>query len=130
MLFENKLTLPVLIISATLLLMIAFQTRQLRMENALVKNAVSQQTQPLDQSIKVTQQFESLAVGTAKLADEGNATAKTIVGDFTKLGLKINTNAPAGKSPIERIQPPAAPAAQMTTPTAPATAPAAPAVGN
>lgn len=134
--FENKMTLPVLIIGVTLVIMTAFQMRQLVAERTMLEQAIAQQDQPLKQAAQVTKQFENLAVGTQKLANAGNDTATKIVADFDKLGLKINIDAPAGQSPVERkpapVAPmaPMAPSAQTTTASEPATTPAPAAVGQ
>lgn len=135
--FDNKMTLPVLIISTTLVLMTAFQLRQLTTERGLIKQSLAQQEQPLKQAEQVGQQFENLAVGTARLAGTGNETAQAIMVELRKIGITVNPNAPTGQSAIERHAPEgqqgqkpadgaAAPAPTTTTPTT-AQTPAAPA---
>ena len=103
--FENKLTLPVLIIAVTLTLMTAFQMRQVLVERKLVADAFAGQEQPLSQAKQVGAQFESLAVGTARLAGNGNATAQGIVADLKRIGITVNPNATPGQSAIERHEP-------------------------
>ena len=103
--FDNKMTVPVLILSTTLVLMTAFQMRQLTAERAILKQSFAQQETPLKQSRDVNAQFESLAVGTARLAGEGNQTAQSIIADLKKIGISVNPNATPGNSAIERKAP-------------------------
>ncbi len=104
--FDNKLTLPVFILAILMTLMTAFQMRQLILEKGAAKEAFASQEQPLEQSKKVADQFQALAVGTAKLAAQGNESAKSIIADLEKAGIKVNPNAtpatpaaPAGDAP-------------------------------
>ena len=146
-LFHSKLMLPVLIIALTLALMTTFQMRQIMTERKLVKQAYEQQEQALSQVQQVNKQFESLAVGTARLAGEGNATAQGIVADLKRVGISVNPNAKGDEKAIQQVtptkadaptpanQPPLAnpaarPSAPVNTDTAPNAEPAAPATGN
>ncbi len=146
--FHNKMVLPVLIIALTLALMTTFQMRQILTERKLVKQAYEQQEQPLSQVQQVNKQFESLAVGTARLAGQGNATAQGIVADLRRVGISVNPNAKGDEKAVQQIKPETAervtpavpppltnPAAKPPTPpvntgTAPNAEPAAPATGN
>lgn len=126
---ENKTATAVMIVAATLVLMVAFQMKQVMAERGAIQQNFAAQEATLKQVRDVSAQFESLAVGTAKLAGEGNKTAVDLIAQMKKIGVNVNPNATAGQKSIEFNQP-EAPQPGKTTPEAPATAPAAPAVGQ
>jgi hypothetical protein len=126
---ENKTSFAVLIIAITLALMTGFQMRQVLADRDAIQEAFEGQTKPLEQAKQVGAQFESIAVGTAKLAGEGNVTAQAVIKQLKDIGVNVNPNATPGQKGIE-FKAPQAPQQNITTPPAPATTPAPAAVGN
>lgn len=126
---KQKTHCAVLIIAITLVLMTAFQMRQIINERGLISQQYNAQEQALAQAKKVAAQLESLAVGTARLAGEGNTAAKNIITGLANAGVTVNPNATEGQKSLEFRQP-QAPGAATNTPTAPAAEPAPAAVGN
>ena len=104
--FDNKMTMPVLILSMTLVLMTAFQARQLQMDRANLRDAFAKQDQQLQQAQQVTAQFQAIAIDTAKLAADGDQTAQKVVDDLKKIGIVVkpdgtNNLTPAGDKPTD-----------------------------
>jgi len=127
---ENKTSFAVLVIATTLLLMTAFQMKQVMADRDAIQAAFDSQTKPLEQAKQVASQFESIAVGAAKLAGEGNVTAAAVIKQLKDIGVNVNPNATPGQKSLEFKAPPQAPEKGATTPTMPAAAPAPAAVGN
>ena len=88
----NPLALPLLLLAAAFFLTTAFQTYILFQNGSNLVNARLGQTQAVEQSLKVRQQLDALAGKTAKLADQGNANAKTIIEDLKKQGVSVKAN--------------------------------------
>lgn len=98
--------------------------------------AVKEADKTLAESQKTLDQLNAIAIGTQRLSDAGNANAKEIVQQLTKLGIRINPNykedaakAAAAAAATGTAAPGATPSstAPSATPTAPApSAPAAP----
>lgn len=125
----NKTNLAVLLIAVTLLLMTGFQMRQIINERDMLQQQYAAQEEQLGKVKQISAQFESLAVGTARLAGEGNASAQKIVASLAQLGINVNPNATEGQKSLE-FKRPEAPQAPTNTPSAPATPAAPAAVGN
>ena len=126
---KQKTHCAVLIIAITLVLMTAFQMRQIINERSVLSQQFDAQEQPLAQAKKVAAQLESLAVGTARLAGEGNTAAKNIIAGLANVGVTVNPNATEGQKSLEFRQP-QAPAEKTNTPAKPSADPAPAAVGN
>lgn len=139
----NNTQKTVTILALALLGFTLFQASQILTDRASLRKfheQIDKATQQADKLItdsqKTLDQLNSIAIGTQRLADAGNANAKEIVQQLARLGIKINpnfkedqqkaaatsaaANAPA-PVPVPTGAAPAAP-----TP-APAVAPAAPA---
>lgn len=129
MVIENKTSFAVMVIALTLTLMTLFQLKQIVAERTAITRNFDAQEEALAQVKKVDAQFGSLAVGTARLAEAGNTTAKGLVDQMSKLGININPNAAEGQKQVEFRQP-QAPQRGTTTPTSDATPAAPAAVGN
>jgi septal ring factor EnvC (AmiA/AmiB activator) len=107
-----------------------------------VKN-IAEADKVLAENQKVLDQLNGIAIGTQRLSEAGNANAKEIVAQLTKLGIKINPNykedqekaekaaaekaaaEKAGGKPVDKTTP--ADAAKPTSPASAAPAGAAPA---
>ncbi len=96
--FDNKMTVPVLILATTMVLMTAFQMRELTMERDNLRQAFAKQETQLQQAQQVTAQFQAIAVDTARLAAAGNPTAQKVVDDLKRLGIVVKPD-DAGASP-------------------------------
>jgi len=77
---------PMLIALAALLLYFASQTLELVETRGQLAQLRTGQTAALTDGAKIHAQFDSLAGGTAVLAQQGNAEAKTIVAEFSRRG--------------------------------------------
>ena len=126
---KNKTHCAVLLIAVTLLLMTGFQMRQIINERSVLNQQFAAQEEPLGKVKQIGAQFESLAVGTAKLAGEGNEAAKKIIASLGQIGITVNPNAAAGQKSLE-FKRPAAPEAPTNTESKAATPAAPAAVGN
>lgn len=127
--FKQKAHAAVLVVAVTLLLMTALQMRQIIIERDVLSQQFAAQEEPLARVQQVNAQFESLAVGTARLAGEGNAAAQQIIAGLGQVGITVNPNATEGQKSLEFKQP-EQPQQPVTTESQPQTPPAAPAVGN
>jgi len=137
---QNKTSSAVAVVALTVALLTAFQMKQVLTERDFIKQQFASQDASLAQVDQVNKQFESLAVGTSKLAGAGNETAQAIMSDLRRIGVIVNPNATPGQKALEFKQPeqqqPAAangaeaPKAAKTTAEKPAAAPAEPKVGN
>jgi hypothetical protein len=91
--------LPLLLIGATVLVWMLFQTTQLISEHGNLGKALASQVQPLEQSKKLRAALDSVASNTQRLADSGDASAKLLVDELRKRGITINPNAAAQPAP-------------------------------
>ena len=91
--------LPLLLLGATVLVWMGFQTSQLAAEHGSLSRARAAQAQPLEQSRKLRAALDSVAASTQRLADSGDASAKLLVDELRKRGITINPNAPAQSAP-------------------------------
>ncbi len=117
----GQLIFPVSLISFVVFIMLAFQTSQLLRERDALHFAKAQQDKPLEESQKVQAQVNALAVGTKKLADQGNKGAAAIIDRMKQAGVTVNG---APKAAIPSVAPiaPAAPAAEEPAKAAPESA--------
>ena len=83
-----------LIALVALLLYFAFQTVELVRTRGQLAELRAGQTAALSKGAKVHAQFDALAGGTAALAQQGNAEAKTIAAEFARRGFSFR---PAGQ---------------------------------
>ena len=90
-----NLTLPVALGLIGLCIWAGFQTVQLVRERSVLHGLRTNLEAPVQESVKVRAQLDSIAKKTAELAAQGNAGAKTIVEELRKRGITINPNPPA-----------------------------------
>lgn len=90
----NSLHTTIGLLTIAVFLMVAFQTYQLVREKKTLSNTKIAQEQPVQESIKLRHQLDSVAGDLAKLADGGDAGAKEIVDGLHRRG--INLKAPPG----------------------------------
>lgn len=94
---RSGLFLPLLLIVSTLVLWFGFQTYQLVKERDNLKKLQTNQEAMFTNAQKMRAQLDSIAAGTARLAQQGNANAAQIVEALKAKGISINPNATPGK---------------------------------
>ncbi len=94
-----SLELPVLLLTAALIIWAVFQTVQLYKERQNLTQAFDNQEQLVVNGKKMRTQLDALASGTKRLADQGNANAQLIVQQLAKNGISINPNQQATTAP-------------------------------
>jgi hypothetical protein len=85
--------LPVLLVTAALLIWFGFQTVQLIAERSQVETLQANQTPVFQNAQRMRRQLDTLAAGTQRLADGGNASAKAITDALRQRGITINPDA-------------------------------------
>ena len=85
----QRLTRQLTLITMALFLFLAIQTFELIRDRIVLANALAQQEPTVQQSLKVRQQFDSVAGGIARLADAGDANARTIIDDLQRQGFTV-----------------------------------------
>jgi hypothetical protein len=111
-----NLLLPISLIAFVVFIMLGFQTSQILIERKALHDAKAQQVKPLDDSKKIQAQLDALAMGTKKLAEQGDKDAKAIMDQLKQMGISVGAPEQAGQ--------PAAMAPAAPAPVAPAPAPA------
>jgi len=86
--FENLLSV-VGILTAAVFVLAAFLLYQAIGERSALLATLEAQEQPLRQSQKAKEQFNALTTATAKLAEQGNQDAKTIMDGMKSQGISI-----------------------------------------
>ncbi|MGB4100299.1 MAG: hypothetical protein WBK91_00085 [Alphaproteobacteria bacterium] len=99
--------LPLAILALAVLLFFVFQVQQAFADRTMLQQIRDGQAQALAQGKEVQARLDQLAVATVRLADAGNANAKTLIERMKQAGITIN---PA------KVAPPATDAAAPQTP--------------
>jgi hypothetical protein len=86
---ERSFALPVAITAAALFLLVLFQTIQLIRERDTLGELRTAQEPTVQESVKLRSQLETLAGKTAQLANDGDASAKTIVEQMRRQGINM-----------------------------------------
>lgn len=86
---------PLLLLSAALLLAFGFETAQRLRERQTLQAAHASQQQTVDNAGKLRASLDALAADTQRLADAGNANAVLLVNELRKRGITINAAAQA-----------------------------------
>lgn len=82
---------PLLLGGLALLGWLGFQAQQLMVERLGLQTAYASQQQTVDNSAKLRASLDTLAADTQRLADSGNASARTLVDELKKRGVTINS---------------------------------------
>jgi len=106
----TQLLFPLSLTGFVLMVFLGFQTTLLVSDHDAMKLARTQQEQPLQQLGKLKAQVNALAVGTLKLSENGDKSAKNIIDQLKKVGVNVEDQAPAA-TPAQ-----AAPAMMAPTP--------------
>ena len=94
----EKILVPVFLLSLTMCGLMTFQTIEIINQKNALMEAEKQQEKPLDDVRKIQVQIDALALGTLKLAQQGNKNAQLIVSQLKDMGLVI-------KDPTATTQP-------------------------
>jgi hypothetical protein len=86
---------PVLLLAASMIALLAFQTSQLYRDRTSLQQAKSAQQQAFDESRTLRAQLDGVAADTARLAQQGNVNAQRVVEELRKRGITINPQATA-----------------------------------
>lgn len=87
---QISLVWPVLLLSIAMAGMLVFQTTLVIRERSNLAALRATQEPTIAESVRMRQQLESLASGLARLAQDGNSTAKTIIEDLRRQGITVN----------------------------------------
>lgn len=90
---------PVALLSFVMTLFLGFQTSMMVSDRAVLQDTVKQQQQPLEQAEKVRGQANALAVGTLRLAKEGNKDAQMIIEQLKKAGIEVSDQPQGSAAP-------------------------------
>ena len=86
----SGLRLPVILGVASLFVLMAFQVGEAIHDRGALSDLRSAQEPTVQEAIKLRQQLEALASGTAKLTAEGDEGAKTVVDQMKRQGVTLN----------------------------------------
>ena len=84
-----RLQIPLALVVLAFFLLVAFQAVQLVRERGNLAAIRTAQEPTIQEGTKVRQTLESLASKTAKLAEGGNANAKTILEELRRQGVTV-----------------------------------------
>ena len=90
----SRIELPVALIVAAFFLITAFQTERLVQEHAGLTQLRAEQQTDLEQAGKVRARFQTLAGGTTKLAEAGNANARAVLDQLKTQGITLRPTTP------------------------------------
>ncbi len=90
-------SLPLILTIVSLLVWFGFQTMQLVIERSDLSRLKGNLEAAMQESQKVRAQLEALVTKTAALANQGNASAKTVVEELEKRGIPIKAAAQPSK---------------------------------
>ncbi len=88
---------PLLLLACAFAVWTIFQTVQLSRERDALNTTRTGQDATIEQAQKMRAQLDSIARGTAQLAQQGNPNASLIIEELRKRGITVNLNAPTGK---------------------------------
>lgn len=89
---------PLALLAFVVTLFLGFQTSLMVSDRGMLQDSIKQQQQPLEQAEKVKTQANALAVGTLRLAKEGNKDAQMIIDQMKKAGIEV-ADQPQGAAP-------------------------------
>jgi hypothetical protein len=85
----HRIELPVAVIVAAFFLITAFQTERLVQEHSNLASIREAQAMSIEQATKVRDRFQLLTAETAKLAESGNAGAKSALDQLRAQGVTV-----------------------------------------
>jgi hypothetical protein len=90
-----RVFVPLALLAVAIFLWVGFQTTQLIREREGLQTLRQGQEAQVQSSQKLRASLDAIASGTAKLAEQGNPSARLIVDELRKRGVTIKPNAPA-----------------------------------
>jgi hypothetical protein len=84
-----QMLLPLSLVAFVVFLGTAFQTVQVFRERAFLHQTKMQQEKPLEEVRRVQAQLDALAVGTLKLANQGDKNAQAIIDRLKQIGITV-----------------------------------------
>jgi hypothetical protein len=100
-----SLLIPVALVVLASFVWAGFQTIQLVRERETLRTIRANQENPVQEATKLRTQLDSIARGTAELANQGNPNAKTIISELQKRGITVNLNNPPAPATSQPTQP-------------------------
>jgi len=85
----SQILFPLSLLALVIFLSTAFQTVQVFRDRSVLHQVKTQQDKPLEDARRVQAQLEALAVGTLKLADQGDKNAQAIIDKLKQLGISV-----------------------------------------
>jgi len=86
----GSLQLPVILAVVALFVLMAFETGEAIHDRGALSDLRRSQEPTVQEAVKLRQQLESLAGGTAKLVAEGDDGAKTVADQMKRQGVTLN----------------------------------------
>ena len=86
----SGLGLPIILVVLSLFVLMAFETAEAIHDRGALADLRRSQETTVQEAIKLRQQLEALAAGTAKLAADGDEGAKTVVDQMKRQGVTLN----------------------------------------
>ncbi len=83
---------PLLLVIVLLLGMFAAELYERVQQRQILQQLLSNQSEPLEETRRVREQFQSLVSGTSRLAAAGNVEALRIQGELERVGIRFNAN--------------------------------------
>lgn len=83
---------PLLLVIVLLLGMFSAQLYDRVQQREVLQQLLSNQNEPLEETRRVREQFQSLVSGTGRLAAAGNVEALRIQADLERVGIRFNAN--------------------------------------
>jgi hypothetical protein len=107
---KNSLTaahvlFPLSLLAFVIFMLMAFQASQILRDRDALHAAKTQQDKPLEESQKLQTQLDALAIGTKKLAEQGDKNAQSIIDRMKQLGITVNENKPGTAAAPTNAQP-------------------------
>jgi hypothetical protein len=87
---SNGLALPIILVVVSLFVFMAFETGEAIHDRGALSEVRRLQQPTVEEAIKLRQQLETLAGGTAKLAAEGDEGAKAVVDQMKRQGVTLS----------------------------------------
>jgi CHASE1-domain containing sensor protein len=83
---------PLLLVIVLLLGMLGAQLNERVQQRELLQQLISNQSEPLAETRRVREQFQSLVSGTSRLAAAGNVEALRIQAELERVGIRFDAN--------------------------------------
>lgn len=102
----RHLLVPVTLVTFTVLLMLGYQTVQIMRDRDALNMTKGQQEKAFQDGQRLQSQLNALLLGTQKLADQGNKSAKVITGKLKDIGIQITSPGSEGSNAQQKAAAP------------------------